>query len=762
MSDLEREIDRDIYELTEAELKAKLAFSQIESKYRVKHMVMESSGQFTNEELLAMEEADKEAESGDKRSVIRKLIDTILEKIRSFINRFKKSKDTYELGPDDKVNMPVSEDEIRAYIKSADTITEKLDKVLQAAKGDSKKAYDDALKEYEEATQNADWLDSISDEVLNAEKNTKAGKKVGNYIIRGSIIMAAIAAAKKILEAGEKVTVAVGEAIASGTGKVAGTVAGASSSLFGRFKEKDIDIENEANNLGSKINKLTTRIGKLDKFFNKVLNRKATNMKREKFLKDNEANKDALDDEADDLEGATDLEKTAFNKHRDVDFFPWFNKYFKGNLDELASHKYGRPNYNKNDKEKMSRYFINTNGGVGDVAAKAGKKIAKGAADLLHRATHESVEDGLDTEEIFTESKKDKDFNTVVKGMKNGDQLWTNRFTEKQVGNGLDYIASRDITFNSGVTIKSGESLCAAFGRTPPIPGTGSMPKRNVGEKITNAAGKKLEGGLKAVAKKTEQASEHIDNTTAFKGDYTKIATNAVEKYKKGSGAPIFFDFWGIMFKHGNFDKYKDRQHELFTAYNKARADNGMPEITWGKSQALKALKAMLTGKPIDDRGNRWRYDEDAGSNPSSGGGSTDGDNDDDDGSKSKFLEKFYQTKDSSTLNADINRYIKDSKSSEVSSSTIYGISIANIKKNFPNRKDEFVKDFDDMIDKDKSIKGSDEVKDFITAIHNNGLKWKAKDFRRYEDSDGALKSAYNDTVKLMTRDYGWSKDYLS
>ena len=54
MSDLEREIDRDIYELAEAELKANLAFSQIESKYRVKHMIMESSGQFTNEELLAM------------------------------------------------------------------------------------------------------------------------------------------------------------------------------------------------------------------------------------------------------------------------------------------------------------------------------------------------------------------------------------------------------------------------------------------------------------------------------------------------------------------------------------------------------------------------------------------------------------------------------------------------------------------------------------------------------------------------------------
>lgn len=757
MSDLEREIDRDIYELTEAELKTKLALGQIESKYRVKHMVMESSGQFTNEELLAMEEADKEAESGDKRSVIRKLIDTILEKIRSFINRFKKSKDTYELGPDDEVNMPVSEDEIRAYIKSADTITEKLDKVLQAAKGDSKKAYDDALKEYEEATQNADWLDSISDEVLNAEKNAKAGKKVGNYIIRGSIIMAAIAAAKKILEAGEKVTVAVGEAIASGTGKVAGTVAGASSSLFGRFKEKDIDIENEANNLGSKINKLTTRIGKLDKFFNKVLNRKATNMKREKFLKDNEANKDALDDEAD------DLEKTAFNKHRDVDFFPWFNKYFKGNLDELASHKYGRPNYNKNDKEKMSRYFINTNGGVGDVATKAGKKIAKGAADLLHRVTGESVEDDLDVDEILTESKKDKDFNTVVNGLRAENQLWSNRFKEKKIKGGkVDYIATQDVNFDSGVIVHKGDSLTSAFGREPfaaPLPSNPNADK-TLGDKITDATGKKLESGLKFVVKKTEQDSEHIDNTTAFKGDYTKIATNAVDKYKKGSGAPIFFDFWGIMFKHGDFDKYKDRQHELFTAYNKARVDNGMREIKWGKSQALKALKAMLTGSPIDDRGNRWKYDEDEGSK-SRNNKSADND-DEDDGSKSKFLEQFYQTKDSSTLNSDLREYIEKSKSSEVSSSSIYGFSMSEIKKNFPNRKDEFLKDFHDMIDNDKSIKGSDDVKSFTKAVDAHGLKWKAKDFNRYQKADGALKSAYDATVKLMTNDYNWRSSYLS
>ena len=85
-------IDKDMYELEEARLNANLAIKEIETKYRVKHMVLEASGQLTPEEFLALEEEDANNESKDKRGVLRKLIDTILEKIRNFINSFKKDK----------------------------------------------------------------------------------------------------------------------------------------------------------------------------------------------------------------------------------------------------------------------------------------------------------------------------------------------------------------------------------------------------------------------------------------------------------------------------------------------------------------------------------------------------------------------------------------------------------------------------------------------------------------------------------------------
>ena len=74
--------DRDMYELAEAEAKLDLALKQIESKYYIKHIIMESSGEFTPEEIIAMEAEDAENEAKDKRGAIRRFIDTIIKKIQ--------------------------------------------------------------------------------------------------------------------------------------------------------------------------------------------------------------------------------------------------------------------------------------------------------------------------------------------------------------------------------------------------------------------------------------------------------------------------------------------------------------------------------------------------------------------------------------------------------------------------------------------------------------------------------------------------------
>lgn len=782
MSDLEREIDRDIYELAEAELKANLAFSQIESKYRVKHMIMESSGQFTNEELLAMEEADKEAESGDKRSVIRKLIDKIIEKIRSFLNKFKRIKEDHEIGPDDDVNMPVSEDDIRAYIKSADTITEKLDKVLQAAKGDSKKAYDDALKEYEQATQNADWLDNISDEVLNAEKNAKAGKKIGHYIIKGSIVMAAIAAARKILETGEKVAVLTGEAIASGAGKAAGA-------LFGHFKESDVNVENEAKNLSSKVNALTGKTGRLESFFNKVLNRKSKNMDEDQKKKDYDANKAALDEEGENRTGNVDYKKTAFNKKKDVDLFPWLNQYFNGNLRDLGGYDTPRPNYVNEDQ--MKKYLIDTNVGVLG-------KLAK-----FTQAT-ESVNDcDYMAGDVYLEDTRQAVYNHIKDQLNKGINHFTSNYEFKKDADGHDTIfAKQDGTLDfqkhklgrtTTVHVKAGEDIRKAmwgddfydqnhfdldddsdnFGAQSQASSTSAANNNN---SSTPPASNNNSNGSSGSGNSSGGSSggNSGGSTSNMKTTALSKLPSKWEKRIKASfngGTPIFFDFWGVFFKKGKLEDYRKGQHELFDAYNNYRKDNGMKPVAWGESQARKALEAMSSNKRIDDNGNAWMYDEDKGKNQNNNNNKKSGKKGSVNYSKSDFITKFYQTKSTKDLNSAIDQYIKGAKDNpniqDVDDNKIHGIPVKYIRANFgkelgngKDRKSEFFNEFKSKIDNNKSLNGSKEVGNLVDTVKKNGLVWLQRNLNEYKESHNAsVRTAYNTLIETM-KHYGWHESY--
>nr|DAT84548.1 MAG TPA: neurotoxin [Caudoviricetes sp.] len=804
MSDLEREIDRDIYELAEAELKANLAFSQIESKYRVKHMIMESSGQFTNEELLAMEEADKEAESGDKRSVIRKLIDKIIEKIRSFINKFKRIKEDHEIGPDDDVNMPVSEDDIRAYIKSADTITEKLDKVLQAAKGDSKKAYDDALKEYEQATQNADWLDSISDEVLNAEKNAKAGKKIGHYIIKGSIVMAAIAAARKILETGEKVAVLTGEAIASGAGKAAGA-------LFGHFKESDVNVENEAKNLSSKVNALTGKTGRLESFFNRVLNRKSKNIGEDQKKKDYDANKAALDEEGENRTGNVDYKKTAFNKKKDVDLFPWLNQYFNGNLKDLGGFDTPRPNYVNEDR--MRKYLVDTNGDIferiskwaqedahseeysGDVYleladrkinvySNIAKELKKGTNYFTSRYEFKKDSDGHDT--IFTKTDVDLDYRDGVIGRRKTVHVSSGKDIRKALWGDNVYTAHPELdidddNFGAGWGNKlhnasnssgssSGSSSSSGNGGSGSSGGSSGNSSSSSGGNGGSGGSSGSTGGGSSSGNGGSGSSGGSSGNSSSLSSLPKKWAKRLEASTDG-GSPIFFDFWGVFFRKGKIEEYKKRQHELFDAYNKYRNDNGMKPITWGESQARKALEAMSSNKSVDDNGNAWMYDEDKGKNQNNNNNKKSGKKGSVNYSKNDFITRFYQTKSTKDLNSAIDQYIKGAKDNpniqDVDDNKIHGIPVKYIRANFgkelgngKDRKSEFFNEFKSKIDNNKSLNGSKEVGNLVDTVKKNGLVWLQRNLNEYKESHNAsVRTAYNTLIQTM-KHYGWHESY--
>ena len=800
MSDLEREIDRDIYELAEAELKANLAFSQIESKYRVKHMIMESSGQFTNEEILAMEEADKEAESGDKRSVIRKLIDKIIEKIRSFLNKFKRIKEDHEIGPDDDVNMPVSEDDIRAYIKSADTITEKLDKVLQAAKGDSKKAYDEALKEYEQATQNADWLDSISDEVLNAEKNAKAGKKIGHYIIKGSIVMAAIAAARKILETGENVAVLTGEAIASGAGKAAGA-------LFGHFKESDVNVENEAKNLSSKVNALTGKTGRLESFFNRVLNRKSKNIGEDQKKKDYDANKAALDEEGENRAGNVDYKKTAFNKKKDVDLFPWLNQYFNGNLKDLGGFDTPRPNYVNEDR--MRKYLVDTNGDIferiskwaqedahseeysGDVYleladrkinvySNIAKELKKGTNYFTSRYEFKKDSDGHDT--IFTKTDVDLDYRDGVIGRRKTVHVSSGKDIRKALWGDNVYTAHPELDIDDdnfgagwGNQLHNASNSSGSSSSSSSSSGNGGSGSSggSSGNSSSSSGGNGSSGGSSGSAGGGSSSGNGGSGSSGGSSGNSSSLSSLPKKWAKrleastDGGSPIFFDFWGVFFRKGKIEEYKKRQHELFDAYNKYRNDNGMKPIIWGESQARKALEAMSSNKSVDDRGNAWVYDEDKGKSSTS---KKNNKSQNVDGGKNKFILKFYQTKSTNDLVKDLTTYIKEAQEKNVSNvdeNNVYGISVNNIKVDFPtdynggDRKQRFISSFEEKLKSDNSLNGAKGIDSLITKAKSNGLKWEKADLDEYRNSsNGTVKKACNIMISTMQR-FGWKEDYL-
>ena len=232
-------------------------------------------------------------------------------------------------------------------------------------------------------------------------------------------------------------------------------------------------------------------------------------------------------------------------------------------------------------------------------------------------------------------------------------------------------------------------------------------------------------------------------------------------------GSPIFFDFWGVFFRKGKIEEYKKRQHELFDAYNKYRNDNGMKPIIWGESQARKALEAMSSNKSVDDRGNAWVYDEDKGKSSTS---KKNNKSQNVDGGKNKFILKFYQTKSTNDLVKDLTTYIKEAQEKNVSNvdeNNVYGISVNNIKVDFPtdynggDRKQRFISSFEEKLKSDNSLNGAKGIDSLITKAKSNGLKWEKADLDEYRNSsNGTVKKACNIMISTMQR-FGWKEDYL-
>ena len=346
------DIDKDMYELEEARLNANLAIKEIETKYRVKHMVLEASGQLTPEEFLALEEEDSNNESEDKRGVLRKLIDTILEKIRNFINGFKKDKAKWEdIKPDTEIETPVSEEDLRKYIKSGEFVSQKLDKVLETAQGSDMEAYKSAVKEYEEATKDTAWMSTISSQLVADDINDETKKSAKRFIVKAAVITAAIAVVNKISNT-------LNDIISLGNDKLPGAI----GSLFGKMNANKEEVNEEAQKLCHMATEDLNHMGRFDKFIRKIQDKTVKNMVKNRSAKNADATNKELQNQAEnDGPGESNKSITIFgDQWKKQGIVHWVNTALNGNLKTLLDHDNPRPDFS--DGGKLDKYLYNNKG----------------------------------------------------------------------------------------------------------------------------------------------------------------------------------------------------------------------------------------------------------------------------------------------------------------------------------------------------------------------------------------------------------------
>nr|DAK89108.1 MAG TPA: hypothetical protein [Caudoviricetes sp.] len=346
------DIDKDMYELEEARLNANLAIKEIETKYRVKHMVLEASGQLTPEEFLALEEEDANNESEDKRGVLRKLIDTILEKIRNFINSFKKDKAKWEdIKPDTEIETPVSEEDLRKYIKSGEFVSQKLDKVLETAQGSDMEAYKSAVREYEEATKDSAWMSTISSQLVADDINDETKKSAKRFVVKAAVITAAIAVVNKISNT-------LNDIISLGNDKLPGTI----GSLFGKMKANKEEVNEEAQKLCNMATDDLNHMRRFNKFIKKIQDKTVKNMIKNRTAKNADATNKELQNQAeDDGPGESNKSITIFgDQWKGKGIISWINTALNGNLKTLLDHNDPRPAFS--DGGKLDTYLYNNKG----------------------------------------------------------------------------------------------------------------------------------------------------------------------------------------------------------------------------------------------------------------------------------------------------------------------------------------------------------------------------------------------------------------
>lgn len=352
-------IDRDIYELEEAGLKADLAMKEIDAKYKIKHMVLESSGQLTPEEFLALEEKDNDQKSEDKKGVLQKLIKTILEKIRNFLNMFKKDKTKWEdIKPDTEIETPVSEEDLRKYIKNGEVIREKLDKVLETAQGSSMEDYQNAMREYEEASKDNAFMDSITSELVGNDIDNDTKKNVKRFMVKAGTITAAIAVAKKLGEGFDAILSLLNDTIPGETGK-----------LFAKMKiDKDTALE-QSNHLTHAMQSGSQRVGSFRRVTETAYKNISKNISKSRESKNYEATRKELFDQEDNVKGKADMKKTAFASHNNDDtILGWIDGPLHGDLNSIIDRGESRPKFKDigalepyvfKDKNIMTRQDLN-------------------------------------------------------------------------------------------------------------------------------------------------------------------------------------------------------------------------------------------------------------------------------------------------------------------------------------------------------------------------------------------------------------------
>lgn len=349
MNEFNNFIDRCIYEIAESVYDSEISFKKIDSDYNTMKLIFESG---INSEGIVLEEENVKKDNA-KKGVIRTLIDGIINKIQKLINFFKGKDDESVIKPDDKAESSISEEDFRDSTNKLDVVGQKLDSLIEAAKGNDKDKYKKALQEYDDAVndlnkRNKEMLKNVKED----DKNFKETHAKKHYVIKGVGIGAGIYVVRKAMKKAK----ANAETLKNNE---------SDQLLLDIFDNSD-EREEALRGLVARCGKIVSEGGKFREIINDItygisgFNKKNKNNKNDPS-NDNDDNNDETDEDNGDVVESVIRKSKGDNGDKAFKgtLQEWLVKYCRGDLDNSLKIKEPRPKFT--DSSKLSPYLINTN-----------------------------------------------------------------------------------------------------------------------------------------------------------------------------------------------------------------------------------------------------------------------------------------------------------------------------------------------------------------------------------------------------------------